>query len=57
MRVQLGNPVPGGYIYGGLALLVGRVSNLRQYAGVGTKNDCAGKNQQQFTRPIDSEST
>jgi hypothetical protein len=46
---RLTHPVPGWYNYGDLALQVGRVSNLRQYnmvtsfAGLGSKNDCAGE--------------
>jgi hypothetical protein len=30
LGVWLGNPIPGGYEYGNLALQVGGVSNLRQ---------------------------
>jgi hypothetical protein len=48
----MGNPVPGAYKYGDLALPVEGVSILRQQnmamspAGLVAENDCAGEGQQ-----------
>jgi hypothetical protein len=57
-----GHPVPRKYKYGDLARQVRGVSNLRQQnmltspAGLGPKNDCAGRNCKTQTRSLVRES-
>jgi hypothetical protein len=45
LGVQLGHPDAGGYKYGNLALQVGGVFKFK---AVGSKNYCAGEDQQQL---------
>jgi hypothetical protein len=50
---KLGDPVPGGYKYGGLALQVGDHSNKTvkyglSSVGLGPQSDCSGKAQKQL---------
>jgi hypothetical protein len=46
------NPTAGGGFLGGPALNhTNRIMTGMSHARIGTKNDCAGEDQQQFTRP------